>query len=88
MNNERRKQIDALLERLKGLQEEAAGIQSDLEDVQSDEQDYYDAMPESFQNSEKGERAMAALDAIQEAINAIESFDIDGIISSLETAKE
>ncbi len=51
-------------------------------------------MPESFQNGEKGEKAQAAVDAMDEAVNAIDevinSFEsnFEDIVASIETAKE
>jgi hypothetical protein len=76
MNAERRKEI----ERAKTLIEEAKSI---LETAASDEREYYDNMPESLQSGDKGEKAIAAADALDEAVNAI-----DDIVSNIETAVE
>ncbi|WP_282347967.1 hypothetical protein [Pseudomonas sp. PS01301] len=64
MNNERRKQIAALLDRIES-------VCSEVEDLQSEEQDYYDNMPESFQGGEKGENAQAAIDALDSAAQSL-----------------
>lgn len=76
MNEARRKEIN----RAKELLDQAREI---IETAQSDEQEYYDAMPESFQNGEKGERATASADALQEAIDGF-----DTIVDALNTATE
>ena len=75
MNNERRKQIDAALEFIV----EARGI---LESVRDEEQGAFDNLPESFQDSEKGERMQDAVSSLEEAIA-----DLENIESSLEEVK-
>ncbi len=72
MNNQRRKQIEAVLNKL-------ADLRSRVEELQSEEQDYFDNMPENLQQSERGEKAeqaasrledtLAAFDEIEEALN-------------------
>lgn len=76
MNKERRKAIEAITAKLDELKGE-------IETLQQEEQDYFDNMPESFQNDDKGERAQAAADALQEAID-----QCDEAINSLNTAGE
>lgn len=86
MNAERRKQIAAIIEAVSGLADQVASIQRDLDSVLADEQDYYDNMPESFQNGEKGERAQEALDALQTAYDDLDNLDLNVIQEQLETA--
>ncbi len=76
MNAERRKQLTDVLSRI-----EAA--KADLESIREAEQDAFDAMPESFQNGERGEKAQAAISAIEDAENSL-----DDALNSIETAKE
>lgn len=76
MNKDRRNIINTLSSRLDDLKAE-------IESVMEDEQSYFDNMPQSFQDGEKGERAQAAIDALQEAIDGF-----DAITSALETATE
>ena len=66
MNAERRKKIAALKDQIET-------VRAELETLREEEQDYFDAMPEAFQNGEKGEKAQAAIDAMEEAISQIES---------------
>lgn len=68
MNDGRRKAIQAALSKI-------AEGRSDLESALSDEQDYYDAMPESFQSGEKGEKTQGSIDALQTAIDSLEEVD-------------
>lgn len=48
-----------------------------LTSARDDEQDYLDNMPESLQGGEKGELAQAAIDALDEAIDALEGVDLE-----------
>jgi hypothetical protein len=76
MNDARRKAITEAHAKL----DEAKSL---LETTRDEEQDYYDAMPESFQNGDKGEKAQSAIDALDEAINELES-----AMANLDTAGE
>jgi seryl-tRNA synthetase len=98
MNAERRKALAALIDndddvfagstsKLKGLAEEVKTV---LEGLRDEEQEAYDNMPESFQNGEKGEKAQAAITAMEEAISSLEEIDntLDDIETAINTAAE
>ena len=76
MNNARRAELDKAY----ALISEAQGI---IEAVRDEEQDAYDNLGENFQNGERGEKMVAAIDALEEACDACE-----GIGVSITTAKE
>ena len=65
MNNERRKQIENIKGRIAALLSEAENIKTDVEAIRDDEQEYRDNMPESFGEGEKGEKADAAIAALE-----------------------
>ena len=65
------------------LRDQLDDIKGQIEELQSEEQDYYDNMPESFQQGEKGELAEAAADALQCAVDSV-----DEAIGNLDTAEE
>ena len=65
MNATRRKKIQKAID----LMEEAKML---LVEAQEEEQGCLDAMPESFQESEKGEQMQEYIDALEEAVD---SFD-------------
>jgi hypothetical protein len=75
MNAARRKE----LEKADGLIHEAMEI---LSSAASEEQDYYDNMPEGFQNGDKGEAAQAAASALEECDGLCEE-----ILAKIEEAK-
>jgi L-serine deaminase len=76
MNAERRKkiaEITATLEQAK----------AEIEMIKDEEQDYFDNMPESIQQGERGETAERAVESLGEAAD-----DIDEIVSKLEEARD
>lgn len=88
MNNDRRKELASIKEEI----DKARGIidtcRDRLETCKDDEQEYYDNMPESFQNGEKGDLATTAIEAIEEAIDGLEQIDLDAVDGSIDTACE
>lgn len=73
MNNDRRKQITKALSAFEALdlENKLEDIKSLFEEIRDDEQEYYDNMPESLQGSEKGEKAEAAVSALEEILDAL-----------------
>lgn len=81
MNNNRRKQIEAVRQRIAEMLETAEAIRTDLEEIRDAEQDYRDNMPESLADGEKGQAADAAIEAMAGVIEDLESLtgnDFDG----------
>lgn len=76
MNEARRKKVAAIMETL-------VGVRVEIEEIQSEEQDAFDAMPEGLQESERGQKAEAAAEALAEALGNIED-----AMNGLETAVE
>lgn len=68
MNNQRRKQIQEVLNEL-------ADLRSRIEDVQGEEQDAYDNMPEGLQQGEKGEKAEQACSNLEDALTAFDEIE-------------
>lgn len=65
MNNVRRKEIAKAVELLTQAREI-------LQTARDEEQGYLDAMPNSFRDGEKGERAESVIEALEDAVSAIE----------------
>ena len=65
MNKERRKRINDIIDRLND-------IQSEVVELQEEEQDAYDCLPESIQESERGEAMMDAVDNLESAASNLE----------------
>jgi hypothetical protein len=65
MNDARRKAITEIAKKLEALRDEIVGLRDD-------EQDAYDNMPESLQNSDRGEASQAAVDSLESAESAVD----------------
>lgn len=76
MNKERRKSISALIEELEALKER-------IDQIKEEEQEYYDAMPEGFQQGEKGSKAEEVIDLLESAYS-----DMETVIENLQQATE
>ena len=76
MNKDRRDRIAKIKEALEDLR-------GQIEDLQSEEREAFDNMPESLQQSERGQDVEATVDALQSAYDAA-----DEAITNLETASE
>lgn len=87
MNAQRRKALAAIGDRMTDLQSQVSTLISDLQDVIDEEQGYLDAMPESLQEGEKGQKAQAAIDAMTSLLDELTNFtDLDA--GDLDTAAE
>lgn len=65
MNKERRKQINALIDELED-------ILSRIDVIREEENEYYDNMPDSMKDGDKGGAALDAVAALEVAQSAIE----------------
>ncbi len=88
MNNTRRKEIARIRTELEKHIDSISDLVAELESVRDEEQECFDNMPESFQYGEKGERAQAAIDALEEALSSIDSDEMRSALDSLDTASE
>ena len=76
MNKIRRKNLQAIIDRLEKLK-------GSLEDIQAEEEEYRDNIPENMQESERYEKADDACDNLSSAVDSLEE-----AISSIEAAIE
>lgn len=74
MNKVRRKNLQAIIDRLEELK-------GSLEDLQAEEEEYRDNIPENMQESERYEKADEACDNLSSAVDSLEE-----AISSIEAA--
>ncbi|KJL49536.1 hypothetical protein RS84_00010 [Microbacterium hydrocarbonoxydans] len=88
MNKTRRNEIAAVVKRLNDLAAEISDLRDTVETIRDEEQEYHDNMPESFQYGERGQASEAAISELEDALSALEDFDADAIVASLETAAE
>ena len=63
MNNTRGKHLRDLIEKMEG-------IKSEIEEIRTEEEEYYNNMPEAFQDGDKGDRAQTVIEYLDEAMTA------------------
>lgn len=88
MNNQRRKAIRDIQDRVQSLFDSLDAIKGEIEQIRDDEQEYLDNMPENMQSGERGETANAAIDELEGAISEIEELTADEITAHLDAACE
>lgn len=64
MNKQRRKELDTIYRKIEDLMQ-------DLETVCGEEQDAYDNLPESLQESDRGETMYNAIDNMESALSSL-----------------
>lgn len=76
MNNPTRKKLQNIIDSLEGLKAE-------LEEISEEEQEKLDNIPESFQGSERYERAENVCGYLEDAISSFEEL-VDNITNAIE----
>lgn len=95
MNKDRRKQLNALQDRLQqtGLRDAMANliaIRDELESIKDDEREAFDNLPESLQDSDREYPAEQLEEACETIADLIDGFDFDRLdeaFSNIEDAK-
>lgn len=90
MNNDRRKALEKLTQRIETISGDLSLAKEDLDSLWQEEQDYFDNMPENMQGGEKGEKAEAAADLISTAVDALDTAisECDDAIQAINEAVE
>jgi len=86
MNNQRRKDIQEIIQKMSTLSDMVEEIKEAVEAARDEEQEYLDNMPESLQVSDRGIAAEEAIDSLGEAWDVLDEFDTDTLTSNLEDA--
>lgn len=88
MNNERRKALAQARKFLEDMDQARNAALEIIGDAASEERDYFDNMPESFQQTERGERASETADKLDNLKDELETLDIEQFLSDLDEAAE
>ncbi|USL89073.1 hypothetical protein SEA_KANNH_53 [Microbacterium phage KannH] len=88
MNNQRRKEIQEVINKLADLDALRNEIKEEIERIRDEEQEYYDNMPEGLQQSDRGYKAEEAASQLDDAAQQLDGLDIDGLTSNLDVAQE
>ena len=85
MNAKRRNAIDSVInELIEKFEEIKAEAIDQLSEIRDEEQEAYDNLPESLQESEKGENMQNCIDALEYFMSDLENMEIDGTDDLLE----
>ena len=87
MNANRRKNISQIIDKIAELDSLKQQISEMIEDVRNEEEESLDCLPESLQESERGEKMQEAIDNLDNALYEVEGFAIDEILEYLEEAQ-
>ena len=81
MNKQRREAIKEIIEELDEIKQDMSelaerleSVTEKIEDVRSEEEDAFDSMPESLQDSDRGERMQSAIDCLDSAASEVDSW--------------
>ena len=73
MNDKRRKELHALIDRLRAAADESSNLYTDFSLTVDEEREAFDNMPESLQQSEKGEATSEGLNTLESALNMLDA---------------
>lgn len=83
MNQARARKVKRLYEKLSTLSNKAEELRTELEELMEVEQEFFDGLSEASQDSERGQKSSAAIEAIATAIDCINAFT-DGSLDQLD----
>lgn len=86
MNRERRKLIAVAREKIDGIAIDIQAAIEALQEIRDDEESARDSLPASLQEGARAQQMQESVDALEEAISALEAFDADDIGETLERA--
>lgn len=85
MNAKRRNAIDSVInELIEKFEEIKAEAIDQLSEIKDEEQEAYDNLPESLQESERGENMQDCIDALEYFMSDLENMEIEGTDDLLE----
>ena len=85
MNTKRRNAIDSVInELIEKFEEIKAEAIDQLSEIRDEEQEAYDNLPESLQESERGENMQNCIDALEYFMSDLENMEIEGTDDLLE----
>lgn len=85
MNAKRRNAIDSVInELIEKFEEIKAEAIDQLSEIRDEEQEAYDNLPESLQESERGENMQNCIDALEYFMSDLENMEIEGTDDLLE----
>lgn len=87
MNANRRRAIEECIAKINDAEYIIGEMRDVIESIRDDEEEAHDNLPESLQDSEKGEAMQEAIGNLESALDSIEGLDFDDIIGALQDAQ-
>ena len=84
MNRERRKELAAIIKKLEELDALREEIREQLEAVKDEELEALENMPESLQESERGQQMQEYIDEMENVLYDLEEIDVEGMTDRLQ----
>ena len=83
MNKIRRKALSDIITKLEQLDSLREEIREQLQEVMDEEQDALGNMPESLQESDRGQQMQEYIDTMQDVIGELDLIDLEGLRDQL-----
>ena len=87
MNAARRKIITALQAEISAIIDQISNLRDDIEEVLTEEQEAFDSLPESLQNSDRGQASYDAIGQIEAALDYLDNTGMSEAHDALDEAK-
>lgn len=84
MNKARRASLKLALTKIETLTACIEEIKEDLQSVLDEEEEAYENLPESLQESERGQQMQEYIEALEAAVDSLDEFDAEELYSSIE----
>lgn len=84
MNKARRKDLARIVAKLELLDTVREDLMADLESIRDEEQEALDNLPESLQESERGEQMQEYIDTMEEILDDLEQLDIEDMVDRIQ----
>lgn len=88
MNKQRRAALKAILPQLEELKTMIENVTGDLGAIRDEEQEAFDNMPESLQDSDRGQTMQEYIDTMEGVLDALGDLDLDDLYSHVEEIAE
>ena len=84
MNRDRRKALKVILGQMEELTSKIEEVKEALQEVIDEEEEALGNLPESIQDSERGETMQGYIDAMEEVVEALDELDMDDLHEKIE----
>lgn len=84
MNKQRRKELKSIITKLEALGDAIEEISECLQCIKDEEEEAFENLPESLQESERGQQMQEYIDAMEGVLDLLNEFDSSELIDTIE----